>query len=80
MDSGTERDFKGTGPTLEEAFQDCAARASEFFRGEIEREGLDPDDPENYLGRKIKNTSIELEVTHHNQWVRVYEVVCKGGA
>jgi len=79
MNGQTEREFKGTGGTLEEAFHDCAGQASVYFREQLQSEGLDPDDPENYLRRKIKNTSIELEVNPTNQWVRVYEVICKGG-
>ncbi|MBA3333042.1 MAG: hypothetical protein H0U30_03545 [Actinobacteria bacterium] len=76
----TERDFTGTGETLEEAFQDAAKQASLVIRAELEEQGLDPQDPDEYRRRPLGLVSISFEPQAHNQWVRIYQVNARGSA
>lgn len=76
----TEREFRGEGETLEDAFQDAARHASLAIADELKEQGLDPEDPEEYRRRPLGLVSIAFEPQSHNQWVRIYQVTARGGA
>jgi len=78
MNGWAEREFRGEGETLEDAFQDAARHASEHIAEELRDQGLDPEDPEEYRRRPLGLVSISFEPQPHNQWVRIYTVVAHG--
>lgn len=76
----TEREFTGTGESLEDAFQDAAREASLYIAQELKDQGLDPEDPDEYQRRPLGLVSIRFEPQSHNQWVRIYQVTARGSS
>lgn len=60
----------GTGPTLEEAFEDAARQVA----NQLLKRGVEETD----FSKRRYPARIEIEVQPHNQWVSAYKVILPG--